>query len=87
MLTDPLPFKKLLVMVLAWALAYGGVQAFTTVYLKSAAGMNEGHVLFVTSIYFAGGLCSLWFLSPATAMRAASPLNSLACAAVHTVAA
>ena len=56
------PFKKLLCMVLAWAVAYGGVQAFTVVYLKSAAGMNEGRVLFVTSIYFAGGLCSLWFL-------------------------
>ena len=56
------PFKKLLMMVLAWAVAFGGVQAFTVVYLKAAAGMDEGRVLFVTSIYFVGGLSSLWFL-------------------------
>ncbi|MEY2407930.1 MAG: hypothetical protein QOF48_600, partial [Verrucomicrobiota bacterium] len=56
------PFKKLLVMVLGWGVAYGGMQAFTVVYLKSAAGMNEGAVLLVTSIFFAGGLSSLWFL-------------------------
>ncbi len=56
------PFKKLLVMVLAWAAAFGGIQAFTVVYLKAAAGMHEGRVLLVTSIYFVGGLSSLWFL-------------------------
>ena len=56
------PFKKLLLMVLAWAVAYGGVQAFSVIYLKEAAAMSEGKVLFVNSIFFLGGLCSLWFL-------------------------
>ena len=56
------PFKKLLVMVLVWAVAYGGVQAFTVVYLKDAAAMSESRVLVVNSIFFLGGLCSLWFL-------------------------
>lgn len=55
------PFKKLLVMAAVWAAAYGGVQAFTIIYLK-AAGMAEGRILLVTSVFFLGGLSSLWFL-------------------------
>ena len=55
------PFKKLLLMVIPWAAAYGGAQAFTVVYLK-AAGMSEGRILLVTSVFFLGGLSSLWFL-------------------------
>ena len=58
------PFQKLLRMVAAWSVAYGGITAFTVVFLKSAAGMAEGKILFITSISFLGGLCSLWFLGP-----------------------
>jgi MFS family permease len=56
------PFKKHLVMAMAWAVAFGGAQVFTVVYLKSAVGLDEGRVLLVTSIYFLGGLSSLWVL-------------------------
>ncbi len=56
------PFKKHLVMALAWAVAFGGAQVFTVVYLKSAAGLDEGRVLLVTSISYLGGLSSLWVL-------------------------
>jgi MFS family permease len=56
------PFKKLLLMVLAWAAGFGGMQAFTVIYLKDAAAMSEGRVLLVNSIFFLGGFCSLWFL-------------------------
>jgi len=55
------PFKKLLLMAIPWAAAYGGAQAFTVVYLK-AAGMTEERILLVTSVFFLGGLSSLWFL-------------------------
>ena len=56
------PFKKLLIMVLAWAVANGGMQAFTVVFLKDATVMSDARILLVNSIYFLGGLCSLWFL-------------------------
>lgn len=55
------PFKKHVLMALAWAVAYGGIQAFSVVYLKST-GMDEGRILLLTSIFYLGGLCSLWFL-------------------------
>lgn len=55
------PFQKLLIMVLPWAAAYGGAQAFTVVYLK-AAGLEEGRILLITSVFFLGGLSSLWLL-------------------------
>lgn len=56
------PFLKLMRAVVGWSLAYGGMQAFTVVYLKTHAGMGDGTILFLTSISFLGGLCSLWFL-------------------------
>lgn len=56
------PFRKLLRMVVAWSVAYGGMTAFTVVYLKTEAGLSESTILVVTSASFLGGLCSLWFL-------------------------
>jgi MFS family permease len=58
------PFRKLLRVNVAWALAVGGLGAFTTAWLKAEAGMSEGHVLLVTSAAFLGGLSSLWLLGP-----------------------
>jgi len=55
------PFKKLLVLNLAWSAAYGGMTAFTVAYLKSEAGLSEGTILYVTSVMFLGGLVSPWF--------------------------
>ena len=57
-----LPFRKLLGMIVAWSVAYGGMTTFTVAYLKSEAGMSERTILLVTSVMFLGGLSSLWFL-------------------------
>jgi MFS family permease len=58
------PFRKLLKMVLAWSVAYGGLATFTVAFLKTEAGMPEGRILLLNSVLFLGGLCSLWFLGP-----------------------
>jgi MFS family permease len=57
------PFKKLLRMVVAWSVAYGGLTVFTTAFLKTEAGLSEGWVMLVTSVSFLGGLCSLWLMA------------------------
>ncbi len=56
------PFRKLLRTIVAWSMAYGGMTAFTVAFLKAEVGMAEGKVLWVTSVMFLGGWCSLWFL-------------------------
>jgi MFS family permease len=58
------PFRKLLRVNIAWPLAVGGLGAFTTAWLKTEAGLSEGHVLLVSSVAFLGGLSSLWVLGP-----------------------
>ena len=58
------PFRKLLRVNVAWPLAVGGLGAFTTAWLKTEAGLSEGHVLLVSSVAFLGGLSSLWLLGP-----------------------
>ena len=61
MLRHP-PFQKLLLTVMGWSVAYGGMTTFTVSFLKAETGMSEGEVLNVTSVMFLGGLSSLWFL-------------------------
>ena len=56
------PFRKLVQMVIAWSMAYGGLAAFTVAFLKTEVRMPEGRILLVSSVSFLGGLCSLWFL-------------------------
>jgi len=56
------PFQKLVATVVAWSLAYGGITAFTVAFLKTSVAMPEGQVLFVSSIFFLGGLSSLWII-------------------------
>jgi hypothetical protein len=56
------PFRKLLWAVASWAVAYGGMTAFTVAFMKTEPAMTEGGILFVTSVAFLGGLSSLWFL-------------------------
>lgn len=58
------PFTKLLVEVVLWAIAYGGLQAFTVAFLKSETTLTEAQILLINSVAFVGGLCSLWFLGP-----------------------
>jgi MFS family permease len=55
------PFKRLLVMNLAWSSAYGGISAFTVAFLKAETGMSSGAILYLSSVFFLGALASLWF--------------------------
>lgn len=55
------PFRRLLWMNLGWSGAYGGINAFTTSYLKTQAHLPENVVLCVCSVFFIGGLSSLAF--------------------------
>jgi MFS family permease len=61
MLRHP-PFRKLLNFAMIWAVAYGGFSTFTVAFLKTETGMAEGKILLVTSVFFLGGLSSLWLL-------------------------
>ena len=56
------PFRRLLRVVFAWSLAYGGLTVFTVAWLKTEAGLTEGRILLMTSVTFLGGLSSLWLL-------------------------
>ena len=60
MLKHP-PFKKLLIMNLGWSAAYGGISAFTVAFLKTQTTMSESTILVVSSVFFLGGVLSLWF--------------------------
>jgi MFS family permease len=56
------PFRRLLRTVVAWSVAYGGMQAFTVAFLKMEVNMSAGMILLITSVSYLGGLTSLWFL-------------------------
>jgi len=56
------PFKKLLLALIGYSIAYGGMSAFTVAFLKTEVGMSETKILLVTAISFLGGLSSLWLL-------------------------
>jgi len=56
------PFRKLLRTLVGYSIAYGGLTAFTVAFLKTETGMSEGEILAVNSVFFLGGLGSLWFL-------------------------
>jgi MFS family permease len=58
------PFQRLLFCIVGWAMAYGGIVAFSVAFLKTETGMSESQILLVTSTSFLGGLSSLWFLGP-----------------------
>jgi MFS family permease len=55
------PFKRLLIMNLGWSFAYGGISAFTVAFLRSQAQMPEATILYLGSVFFLGGVLSLWF--------------------------
>src|SRR5262249_19811939 len=56
------PFNRLLLALIGYSTAYGGLTAFTVAFLKTEAAMSETRILLVTSLSFLGGLSSLWFL-------------------------
>lgn len=55
------PFKKLLIMNLGWSAAYGGMSAFTVAFLQAQTNLSSATILYVCSLFFLGGLASLWF--------------------------
>ncbi|MCI0352750.1 MAG: MFS transporter, partial [Acidobacteriales bacterium] len=73
------PFRKLLRMVIAWSLASGGITTFTVAFLKVKVGMPEADILFVNSIFFVGGLCSLWFLGSRLDQLGSKPVLTFCC--------
>lgn len=56
------PFRRLLRTVVAWSIAYGGMQAFTVAFLRTEVSLSPGVILLITSVSYLGGLGSLWFL-------------------------
>ncbi len=68
------PFRKLLRMNAAWAVAYGGLGAFTVAYLKTEAGMSEGAILLVTGMAFLGGLAGLVYFASRTDRLGSKPV-------------
>jgi len=56
------PFQKLLRVLVAYSVAYGGMTAFTVAFLKVETNMSEAMILLVNSVAYLGGLSSLWFL-------------------------
>ncbi len=56
------PFRKLLRMNFAWALAYGGINTFVVAFLKTELGLADRDIMVVSSTTFLGGLASLWLL-------------------------
>jgi MFS family permease len=75
------PFARLLHTVVGWSLAYGGITAFTVAFLKTEAGMSEGKILAVTSIFFLGGMSSLWILGSRLDKFGSKPVLTFAFAA------
>lgn len=56
------PFQKFLQFVAVWSLAYGGLAAFIVAFLKAETGFSSGNILFITSVFFLGGLGSMAFM-------------------------
>ncbi len=71
------PFQKLMQMAVIWAVASGGLGAFTVAFLKVEVGMPEGKILFITSASFIGGLSSFWFLGPRLDRAGSRPVLTL----------
>lgn len=68
------PFRKLLRMSTVWAVAYGGLGAFTVAYLKTEAAMSESGILFVTGAAFLGGLSGLAYFGSRTDRLGSKPV-------------
>lgn len=71
------PFRQLLRLNIAWAIAYGGLGAFTVAYLKAEAGMTESSILIVTGLAFVGGLAGLGYFGSRTDRLGSKPVLTL----------
>lgn len=74
------PFRKLLITVVSWSAAYGGITAFTVAFLKVRAGMAEGEILLVSSGAFLGGVSSLGLMASRFDRVGSKPVLGAACA-------
>ncbi|MGV3774795.1 MAG: MFS transporter [Verrucomicrobiales bacterium] len=72
------PFSKLLIVNLGWSAAYGGVNAFAASFLKTQANLPESTVLYLSSVFFLGGLSSLIF-APHIDKSGSKPVISFSC--------
>jgi MFS family permease len=79
------PFRKLLRVVVAWSVAYGGITAFTATFLKVQSGLSDGRILLVSSVAFLGGVSSLWLLGSRFDRVGSKPVLSVAGAAWFVV--
>jgi hypothetical protein len=68
------PFRKLLRMCVGWAIAYGGLGAFTVDYLKAEAGLSEASILAMTGLAFLGGLTGLGYFESRTDRLGSKPV-------------
>ncbi len=57
------PFRRLLAMNIAWALASGGVGTFAVAFLKEMSTLPERSILMVFSATFVGGMCTFLLLA------------------------
>ena len=73
------PFKKLLLTVVAWSVAYGGITTFTVAFLKAHTGMTEGEILLVSSVAFLGGVGSLGLMAHRFDRVGSKPVLGVAC--------
>jgi MFS family permease len=73
------PFKKLLIVVFAWSVAYGGISAFTVAFLKVHTGMSEGKILLISSMAFLGGVSSLALMAHRFDRVGSKPVLGVAC--------
>lgn len=74
------PFKKLLIAVLAWSVAYGGISTFTVAFLKVHTGMSEGKILLISSMAFLGGVSSLALMAHRFDRVGSKPVLGASCA-------
>lgn len=75
------PFRKLLLMNVAWSVAYGGLGAFTVAYLKTEAAMSEAGIMLVMGLAFLGGLAGLLYFESRTDRLGSKPVVTMALAA------
>jgi len=73
------PFRRLVRMVIVWSLANGGITTFTVAFLKVKIGMPESDILFINSVFFLGGLSTLWFLGSRLDHLGSKPVITFSC--------
>ncbi|HYE31285.1 MAG TPA: MFS transporter [Methylomirabilota bacterium] len=73
------PFRRLLEMNVAWSIAYGGIAAFTVAFLRSETSLAEGSILYISSVFYIGGLSSLWLMGHRLDRVGSKPTLAVGC--------